>query len=268
MDTTMGVSDIPIDLVLIDIQTMDVYEFTLRTSKSVLYIPISSYFPFTSDASRFIQSMSDDEYVVGVGYPRRTNGNLIEDVQVGISGGVRRHENDRSAAIRETAEETGLNFDTMDEIYQTSWSSGGKEWSSYYMSISNQSTLVESLEEVDAASCKRGVSMMIKGRYNQLMQMYKNIQHADCYPCLKDNMDHIRFIALMSKEMLDTINLKYEHTMWYNRESVPLSLVRFNNASELTSDGAKSLFLAKGCREPARKKSRKQRPVTTRFVKL
>ena len=221
------------DIVLRDLVTSDIYEFSLKgcTNQNVYFIPISSYFPFDTNVLDMFDKMSEDEYAIGVGYPKKGDDTRIDDIQVGVSGGAKRYEQYPTAAKRELAEETGIDFDTLVEHSEVvRFTTGSKEWSSYLLSISNKSSLVENIPiYVGDNSSKRGVSMMIKMTYLQYMKLYNNIAHMTCYEDLKSNVDRIRYISIISKRVLQSIKLKLRHTLWQSRIYVPAYLTKINN---------------------------------------
>ena len=192
------------DLVVIDIITLKRHVFSLSPSSDIspIYVALSSYFPFDTQVFGFIDKMEPSEFALGVGYPRKNNANIINDIQIGLTGGVEFGELIDLAAHRELGEETGLDLGSLHVHSTSNHKRQGKNWTSYFLSLLPASRLLETLTKSrPRPRSRQSVCMMVKGEQAKFEAMYSGISPAQ-HIRLVLNKDGIRYIAFMSKNLL------------------------------------------------------------------
>lgn len=219
------------DIILFDIVAGTEFTFSINSKGTAYRLQVSHYFPFDNTVMNMFKDMTDDEYCLGVGYSTKKHGvSLIDDIQIGISGGVNLFEAYQDAAARELAEETGIDIRTLDSIGEPlNLSTYNKEWMSYTFVANDNTRLVDHIPRCSSLNTSRnhrGVSMMIKGKYNQLSHVYKNIKKSACYDGLRKNSDNIRFVALVGRKFIEN---SIKSTQF---ERVPLTLNTVDGKTE------------------------------------
>ena len=199
------------DLILFDIKTCNVYEFKLAKpgDSSFYLVPFGRYFPFQQTTLDDIENMEPTEYQIGVGYPVKNKADILRDIQVGITGGLKKTESFHAALRRELAEETGIDSNTLTENneYHT-FNTGRKVWRSYSYSMNKSVSFVNNTNTNRCANTstgtnKQSVCLTIKGKYEEYGRLYRTLSENQCHEILKANEDKIQYVTFVNKHVFE-----------------------------------------------------------------
>ena len=195
------------DLIIYDLHTSNRLAFSMDASpkQQTFYIHFSTYFPFDEHSLEYIESIDEESFILGVGYPSKSNPDGLRDIQIGITGGVKQCENIRSAARRELTEETGIDIETCDTIScGESYMIGRKEWYSSTIKINPDTMLSDNVSKcmLRDSYAKKSIGMIVSGRAEEFEMIYKNLKTQNIYKELMHNPDKIRYIMFIRKSLV------------------------------------------------------------------